>query len=127
MPASPRASEAYEITTLSDFMLLQARPTGVIVTTDRESNARAHRTTCPYVNQEKFKTKVIEGERKRGSYYFFVRFADAERELEARWCKVCGDRAPKVREALPKVATFERVSAGSAMTVEPQREPAFSE
>ena len=89
-------TEAYLIETLSEFRLLQGQPTGVIVITDNGSDAKAHRTNCQCLSEKNFKKKVVAGERKGGRYYFFVRFDDAERELNARWCKSCVDKNGRI-------------------------------
>ena len=103
-----RASEAYEIRTLSDFRLLLARPDGVIVITDSGSHAKAHRTNCRYLNENNFTKKVLEGDsKKRGSYYFFVRFDDAARELNAYSCMRCMiDWDSNLKVVLPERATL---------------------
>ena len=80
---------ALPIETLAVFRLLHRYSTGVIVITNRSARARAHLTDCPSLTDDNFTKKVITNGGKGGGYFYFARYDDAARELNASWCKTC--------------------------------------
>lgn len=82
---------SHEITTLEEFRGVTSQSVGVVVVTDTPTSVtRAHATTCQFVTDDNFTTKVIDGQGKNGGYFFFPRFADAAQETGAVRCASCG-------------------------------------
>jgi hypothetical protein len=85
------AAKANQIWDVDDFRRRKLGGHGVIVIFDRVRDAPiAHVPACRYVTENRFALKMIEMDGKNGRYWWFERFADAQRELGARRCAHCG-------------------------------------
>jgi len=85
------AEKPRQIWDVAEFRERQRGGAGVIVIFDRVRDAPiAHVPECQYVPERYFEQKMIEMGGKNGRYWWFERFADAERTLGARRCPHCG-------------------------------------
>jgi hypothetical protein len=85
------AAKTDQMWDVGEFRRRKARSLGVIVIFDRVRDAPiAHVPPCRHVTEEGFVQKMVEMEGKNGRYWWFERFADAERALGARRCAHCG-------------------------------------
>lgn len=69
-----------EILTEEDFCRTQKEGTGFIAITDA-NKCRIHSVKCPNVELHYFKTKVIQNNRKNGSYFW----SDEIKTLKNKW------------------------------------------
>jgi hypothetical protein len=82
---------AVEITDLDAFRDRLRSGDGVVVIADPgRPEPIAHVTTCRWLTEENFATKVLEFGNRNGRYIWFATLADAQRQLGARRCGHCG-------------------------------------
>jgi hypothetical protein len=81
-----------EITTLSQFRERAGGAHGVIVIHDITTDQPiAHHRECPFIREEHFVMKVIDGAARSGRYYWAKTSRIAREQLSARPCKHPGD------------------------------------
>ena len=81
-----------EITTLPQFRDRVAGASGVIVINDVATDQPiAHHRECPFIREEHFVMKVIDGAARSGRYYWAKTSRIAREQLSARHCKHPGD------------------------------------
>jgi hypothetical protein len=81
-----------EITTLSQFRERAGGTLGVIVIKDVATDQPiAHHRTCPFVREEHFLLKVVDGAGHTGRYYWAKNSRIAREHPSARHCKHPGD------------------------------------
>jgi hypothetical protein len=79
--------EWVELTTVEAFRERQRAPFGVIVIWDRVRDAPiAHHRECPFVSEDSFTEKVIDGAGKNGRYWWAKNSRIAAEQLGARRC-----------------------------------------
>ncbi len=82
--------DSQEVRTIPEFEALQEARVGWIVNVDKPTKTnRAHRPGCDSMTADAFRTKVVENAGSTGSYYYFLRIDDAERDLGAVLCSRC--------------------------------------
>jgi len=82
--------DSHEIKTEEEFEGLHGGQVGWIVNVDAPTNRNtAHRPNCDSITIAFFREKVVDNGSRNGSYYHFLRLADAERELDAVCCARC--------------------------------------
>ena len=82
-----------EITTLPQFRERVAGPFGVIVIQDvARDKPIAHHRECPFISEDSFVEKIIDGAGHNGHYYWAKNSGIAIKELGARRCKHPGDK-----------------------------------
>jgi hypothetical protein len=82
-----------EITTLSQFRERIGRAVGVIVINDVATDQPiAHDRECPFIREEHFVMKVVDGRGQSGRYYWARNSRVAREQLSARHCRHPGDR-----------------------------------
>lgn len=85
------AEQPRQIWELEEFRRRQQAGSGVLVIWDRVRDAPvAHQPQCVHLTEGRFVEKMLEMGGKNGRYWWFDRFADAERSLGARRCGHCG-------------------------------------
>jgi hypothetical protein len=80
------------ITTLSQFRERVAGTFGVIVIQDVATDQPiAHHRECPFIREEHFVMKIVDGRGHGGRYYWAKNSRVAREQLSARHCKHPGD------------------------------------
>jgi hypothetical protein len=83
----------HEIRSQAEFDGLKAAKAGVIVNVDKnQGTATAHKPWCAHPSRADFESKVIENRGRTGTYYYFLRQADAKAALGATTCAKCRGR-----------------------------------
>jgi hypothetical protein len=77
-----------ELLSLADFHAAQ-RAGRLIVITDTATGDKVHQSDCPYVTDDNFIRKVIEGHGKNGRYFAESALDEAVRVHRATPCPVC--------------------------------------
>jgi hypothetical protein len=86
------APEWEEITALSQFRERVGGAFGVIVIDDVATDQSiAHHRECPFIREELFVMKVVDGAGRYGHYYWAKNSRIAREQLSARHCKHPGD------------------------------------
>ncbi|MDQ3631356.1 MAG: hypothetical protein M3417_08855 [Actinomycetota bacterium] len=81
------------LTTLDQFRERVGGRFGVIVIDDdARGQPIAHHRECPYVSEDSFSEKVIDGDGDNGNYYWAKNSRIAAEQLGARRCKHRGDK-----------------------------------
>ena len=77
-----------ELLSLTEFHAA-LRAGRMIVITDNATGVKAHRPDCSFITDDHFTRKVIDGEKKNGSYFAEQDLDDALRLHQAKRCSRC--------------------------------------
>ena len=86
----PPDSQVGELRTIADFRRMKNDGCGIVVITDpTRTPARAHLPGCPYVREDYFTTKVVNGRGRNGRYFLTPALSTALKEFGATPCPIC--------------------------------------
>jgi hypothetical protein len=84
-----------ELKTFDEFRQVRLDDAGFMVITDTARRAIVHKLNGPCVSADKFKARVMLGEKQTGGYYWADTVSSAALELGASPCKVCKPHRPE--------------------------------